>query len=259
MPIKPFVRIASTLIAMALPCSAASVAIDYNLDTASGTIDPFTVPNPQGGADITVAPSITLDSGSFGANFSNADNGGTISDGDTSILGVRFAGEIRVELSSTVDVFGFPVPVTATIFGPLDAEQVSDSSGTLAGLTGYVETAPGDYDIGAGPLDCTDSALGVFCTAIETLLGVEFPLDGIESNNPLPFTGGVFSDLNSGGGSTVSSQLDFSFPLTDAFSFGVELDTTWIETNRETTIPEPSVPAMMFVALVTCLRRRRRI
>ena len=242
---------------MVFSCSAATVSIDYELDSATALIDPFTVPNPQGGADITVAPSIILDSGSFSADFHNADNAGLIADGDSTILGVRFGGEIRIELTSTIEVFGFPVPVSATISGPLSAEQVTDSNGTLAGLTGYVETSPGDYEIDAGPLDCTDSALGVFCAAIEALLMVEFPLDSIEANNPLPFSGGTFADLNGGTSSTVSSQLDFAFPITDDLGFGVEIDTTWIELDRRTVIPEPSAASLGLLGVGMLLRRRR--
>ena len=135
---------------------------------------------------------------------------------------------------------------------------MTDSGGMLAGLTGYVETAPGDYQIEAGPLDCTDSAFGVLCAAIESLLMVEFPLESIESTNPLPFSGGAFDGLNDGADSTVSAQLDFSFPINDDFGFGVEFDTTWVETGRATTIPEPSVATFGLLAGLVILRRRRR-
>ena len=62
-----------------------TVAIDYVLDSADALIEPFTIPNPQGGADITIAPSINLDAGSFESRFYNADATGLVSDGDASI------------------------------------------------------------------------------------------------------------------------------------------------------------------------------
>ena len=241
--------------------SADTVAIDYGLDSAVASIDPFTIPNPSGGEDITIAPSIELETGSFGAEFLNADSSGTISDGDASIIGVEFTGSIEIALSSTFEVFGFPVPVTATLTGPITAQQQTASNGTLTGLSIYAETTVGDYSVDAGPLDCVDSALGIFCTAIETALGIEFPLDGVGGTAPLPFAGGTFSELNppigSSPGSAANAELDFSFPLNDEISFGVEIDSSWLEENRVLVIPEPSVGILVFASLGMCLRRRR--
>ncbi len=239
---------------------AETVAIDYVLDTAVASVDPLTVPNPQGGADIAIAPSITIDSGVFDGRFLNADAAGTIADGDASVIGVEFSGSIVLELSSSIDVFGFPLAVTATISGPLTAQQQTPSPGTLTGLAVYAETSPGDYDLSAGPLGCTDSALGVFCTAIETALGGEFPIDGIGGTSPLPFAGGAFDNLNGGSGSppsSVSAQIDFSFPLTDDISFGVDIESDWVEIGRVLQIPEPSVSLLLVGACAILLRRRR--
>jgi len=239
---------------------AEAVAIAYDLDSAVATIDPFAVPNPQGGADITISPALVLDAGSFGAIFGNADAAGTIADGDASIIGTEFYGALSIVLTSSIDVFGFPVPVRATLTGPFAAQQTSDSAGTLAGLSIYAETAPGDYDIAAGPLDCSDSFAGVFCTAIEAALGLTFPIDGLDSTAVLPFSGGTFSNLNPGpasGISMVTSQIDFSFPLTADISFGVEIDASWLETGRMTLVPEPSVVCLLIGAIGVCLRRGR--
>ena len=236
------------------------VVIEYDLDGAEASIDPFAIPNPQGGADIAIAPAITLDSGIFDARFANADSAGTISDGDSSIIGTGFEGEISIELNSTIEVLGFDVPVSATISGPFMAQQVTDSDGMLTGLSVYVETAPGDYDVSAGPLGCSDSAFGVFCTAIETGLGIDFPAGELSSTNPLPFTGGTFTDLNPGpasGISSVTSQIDFSFPINDDISFGVEINSNWVETGRMTFVPEPSAVALLAAGLSGAFRRRR--
>lgn len=240
--------------------SAELVAIEYDLDFASATADPFTVPNPQGGADITITPAVTLDAGIFDAHFANADSAGTISDGDASIIGAGFSGEISIEIATTIDVFGFPVAVNATLSGPLAAQQTSDSNGSLTGLSIYAETAPGDYDIAVGPLDCSDGFGGVPCAAIATALGLTFPLDAVNATSPLPFSGGAFSNLNLAPGSGISmasSQIDFSFPLTADINFGVEIGSNWLETGRMTLVPEPSVAALLIGALGLGLRRRR--
>lgn len=256
-------RIFTLAICVAAPhATAETVAIDYVLDSATASIDPFTIPNPQGGADITIAPSITLNSGSFDAQFFNADGAGTISDGDASIIGVEFSGSIEIALSTTIDVFGFPVTATATISGPIAAEQQSDSDGNLTGLTLYAETVVGQYDVAAGPLDCSDSAFGIFCSAIETILGSEFPIAEIGGETALPFAGGTFTDLNPLGsslGSSAAAQIDFSFPLTDELNFGVKVDSTWIETERLVLVPEPTVPALMMATIGLSLLRRNRL
>ena len=253
--------IVSSLILIFLSASfAETVAIDYTLESASASIDPFTIPNPQGGADITISPAITLESGSFGALFANADSSGTISDGDASIIGVGFEGALSLVLESSIDVLGFPIPVSATISGPLGAQQLTSSEGALAGLSIYSETAPGMYEVAAGPLDCSDSAFGVFCAALEVALGIEFPIDGVDSTSALPFTGGQFADLNpisSGGESSVSNQIDFSFPISPELSFGVEIGTRWVETERMLLVPEPSVGLLLLAALGLGLRRVR--
>ena len=111
--------IALTWLAASPALVAETVVVDYVLDTATASVDPFSVPNPQGGPDILVAPSLTIDSGMFDGRFLNADAAGTIADGDASIIGVEFSGALNLELSSTIEVFGFPVSVTATISGPM--------------------------------------------------------------------------------------------------------------------------------------------
>lgn len=239
---------------------AATVAIDYVLESAAASIDPFTVPNPQGGADIVISPSITFESGSFKTQFLNADNAGSISDGEASIIGVEYSGALVIQLSSTIEVFGFPVPVSATLSGPIRAQQQTASTGTLAGLSLYAETSTGQYDVTAGPLDCSDSALGLFCAAIEAALGIEFPLAEVGGTSALPFAGGTFSDLNpasASAGSSVAAQIDFSFPLADGIEFGVETATNWVEVDRVTLVPEPSV-AMLFLATLGLAGVRRR-
>ena len=240
--------------------TAESVVIDYALASAVARIDPFTFPNPQGGADITISPSITLESGDFSAQFENADPSGTISDGDMSIFGVGFSGDVSIALASSIEVLGFPIAVEATISGPLAAQQQSVSNGVLTGLSIFAESSPGTYDLAAGPLDCSDNVFGVFCAALEAALGTEFPLEGLDSTSALPFSGGTFSDLNpefSGDESSVSNQIDFSFPLSPELEFGVEIDTSWGETGRMILVPEPSVSILLLAGLGLCLRRTR--
>lgn len=244
---------------------AATVAVDYELSSAAVTTEPITVPNPNGGADITVTPSIVLDSGSFSTRFFVADDAGVISDGDASVIGLEFEGEIVIELATTVEVFGFPVPVSATVSGPLSGAQTTASQGTLVGLAAYLESQPGDYSVDAGPLDCSDSALGVVCGLVEGGLGVEFPVDAISFDAPFPFAAGAFSDLNrraqtapgGTGPSSVSADIDFSFPLGDDVTIGFTVATNWDEVGRATFIPEPSA-ALLALALGATLASRRR-
>jgi hypothetical protein len=58
-------------------------------------------------------------------------------------------------------------------------------------------------------------------------------------------------------GSSVSAQLDFSFPLADGINFGVETTTNWSEAARMTLVPEPSVALLLGATLGLFMARRR--
>ena len=113
-----------------------------------------------------------------------------------------------------------------------------------------------------GPLDCTDSAFGVFCSTIEAGLGIEFPTETITtSGTALPLTAVLFSDLNDAGSSTVSSQLQFSIPIGDAkrnrtrSTIGVERRKSSVRRSAE---PSAGIPIMFAVLLMAVRSRGRR-
>ncbi len=257
---RPTTSLCSALFATALiaPAGAAVVEVDYALTAGSAAIDPFTLPNPQGGEDLTVTPGLTIDSGSFVARF-QSDELGVVGDGDAGIFDFTFAGELDIAISTEITIGIFPVTVTANLVGPVTGTQVAPSSGSLVATTAYAETGPGLYDIVAGPLGCTDNAFGAVCSLIETGLGVTFPITQVAGDDsPLPFTGGTFDNLNAGP-SSAGTALDFSVPVDDTTSFGATVDFDWAETGRRlVAVPEPSASIWLLGAALTCALRRRR-
>ena len=109
----------------------------------------------------------------------------------------------------------------------------------------------------AGPLDCSDSAFGLVCAAIEAALGIEFPITQIAGDDaPLPFTGGTYTGLNSTR-SSAGNEIEFSLPIDDSTSFGVGIEFSWAETERQL-IPEPGGACLLLATgAITLLRRRR--
>ena len=250
------IPILALLLAAKPVTQAALVEIQYQLDTGSASIDPFTIPDPNSGADFTISPSLNIESGSFTAIF-QSDEFGTISDGDADIIDFQFIGALDIEVSTVITII-FPVTVSANLVGPLTGTQVTDSSGTLAGLSAYLEGSVGNYDTVAGPLDCEDSLGGLACGGIETALGIEFPITQVAGDDaPLPFTGGVFADLNGTAPSSAGSTLDLSVPIDDTNSFGFAVNFTWDETGRLLVVPEPSAVTLLGLGALALLRRRR--
>ena len=255
-------RLATILAALAfaaLPAHAVSVIVSYELTRGSASIDPITVPNPQGGEPLTVTPSLTIDSGSFEAVFENGTPLGTVADGPATIRGLGFSGSISIAVSTVIDLGIISPMVTADLDGPLTGSQISDSLGSiLGGGTLFANTSPGNFNVTAGPLECSDSLLGIVCGLFEGALGLSFPLEiPAVDNAPLPFTGG-FAGLDTPGSSTAGNTFEFSVPIDDTNSFGVELDIQWSETDR-LVVPEPSTPLLASLALLFLSRRRRSI
>jgi hypothetical protein len=238
--------------------SAVIVQIEFALDAGAASIDPFTLPNPNGGEDFTVSPQLTVSSGSFIATF-DSDRYGNVLDGAASIGGFNIDGEIDIELATTIVLGPFPVPVSANLIGPLSSEQVDDSTGSLIGLTSYLETDLGTYDTAAGPLDCGDSAFGLVCGGLETGLGITFPLAEISTPGAaLPFSGGMFSQLSNPGSATAGTTIEFSVPVNDTTDIGFEVDFTWQELSRIVVIPEPGSGLLALIGTALVFARRRR-
>ena len=147
----------------------------------------------------------------------------------------------------------------ANLAGPLTIEQTADSQGNLVANTQYVETSAGSYNVVAGPLACSDSAFGIFCGAIQTGLGIEFPLEPIENDGiNLPFAAGTFQNLNSPGESSVSTNLELSLPVADDNTVGIQATFTWEETTRTEIVPEPNALVIFVTGFLIFLSRRRR-
>lgn len=237
--------------------SAFTVSVDYAATVATGTTDSITIPNPDTGIDIMVSPRVDIDTGSFAAVF-DSNGAATINDGPMVIQDLTANGTIDFEFSSSIEVFGFPISVTASLVGPLVVQQVDASQGALVDGTTYTETSPGTYNITAGPLNCSDSAFGVFCSAIQTGLGIEFPIPAFSTESTvLPLSVGSFSDLNDPGSSTADNDFSLSVPIGDANTFGAELRLLWEETARQLVVPEPSAVEMLPCVLILLLWRRK--
>ena len=163
--------------------------------------------------------------------------------------------------SSQIEVFGNAIPASATLSGPALVTQVTESSGTLEEQTAYLETQLGTYDISFGPFDCSDSAFGLFCLVIENGLQLNLPDEPLQVTGlSLPFLGGVYSDLNSVGESTVGSQFDLSLPVGDQDAFGFDVAFEWQESSRIVNAPEPSVSKFAWsVAFLFLGWKRRRM
>ena len=247
---------ASAVLLLPWQLQAANVAIEFVTSGGIAMIDPFDVPIPDG-PTVSITPSIVIDSGSFTAVF-ESDSAGVIQDGPAGISGMSFEGNLAIEIDGEVDLLGTPIAVTATLAGPLNALQNTDSEGSLAGLSAYIEDTIGEYNFIVGPLDCSDSLpfFDPFCALLETGLNIEFPVDAITGEStPVPFVAGLFADLNSSGGANVTTEINFEIPFGDTM-FGAEVDFVWDEVSREV-VPEPSATLLGLCALSLVVRRRR--
>ena len=126
-------------------------------------------------------------------------------------------------------------------------------------MTSFLDDQPGTYNLTAGPLNCSDQAFGLVCGIAEGFLGVEFPITQALEDTPLPFTAGLFSALNSPGNSTANVDLDFTLPLEDSTTFGLEATIGWDETDRMIVIPEATPATLLAVSLVRLMATRRRV
>jgi hypothetical protein len=256
-----FGALAVSLLAFALPSRASTLLITYDLVTGSASFDPFTVPNPQGGADLTVTPSLTIDSGSFQAAFENGSGIVGLADGPASISGLTFTGTISISIATVIDTGIFPLPVQAVLSGPLTGLQISPSNGSLSILGAdsvYTDTSPGNFDVAAGPLACSDSFFGIVCGLLETALGITFPITLPAADNaPIPFAG-VFRDLDTPGASTSGNTFDFTVPVGAGADFGASINFSWAESARTVIVPEPSLALFAPLATLALLPRRRR-
>ena len=246
-------------LALSIPATASAVStatrITYASDGGAATIQPFTINEPTSGLDLEIAPAINFTDGSFVTLLTD------LSDGPATLDDFTLNGSLDVDISTTVSLGPINLPVSATITGPLVLNQRTTSVGSLVAATAYVETNPGNYDILLGPLDCNDTAFGAVCGAVETALGIEFPLpaQNIE-DTPFPFTAGIFSDLDQPGLSTVTAEFDFSVPVgeVDPIDIGASTQLVWTEAVRETVlIPEPSTSFLLLLAIPLLIRRPR--
>lgn len=248
-------------LALIAPLQAAStVVIDYELTEGSASISPVTLPNPQeGGADLVVAPMLTIDSGSFQAVFENGTADGGVDSGPTTIRHMEFEGTFGLEVTSEIDVGLFSFTVTAELGGPIVGDQVSDAGGSILLGTVFSNADPGNFNILLGPIDCDDNApFDLLCGLLGTTLNLEFPIElpALEEA-PLPFTG-LFVDLDKPGESTVGNSINFGIPLGEDNELGTDVDFQWSETNRTVIVPEPSFALLFPLALTVLARRRRR-
>lgn len=249
-----------TCIILAIPVTSSAVStatrITYTSDGGAATVQPFNINDPTSGLDLEVAPSVNFTDGSFVTVLTD------LNDGQATIDDLTLNGSLDVSISTEISLGFITLPVTASISGPLALTQRSTSVGSLVGATTYIENSPGDYDILLGPLDCTDTALGVVCGSLETALGVTFPLDAQNiENTPFPFAAGIFTDLDQPGLSSVTAEFDFTVPIgTDTpIEVGAATELTWTETARTTVlIPEPSASIFLFASSLLWLGRRRR-
>ncbi len=237
--------------------SAQNVKIHYQSTDGTASVSPITIPNPDTGIDITITPTATITEGGFTTRFSS-DADGHILGGYAAVTDLIFSGQADIGLASSIPVFGFPVSVTASLSGPISVTQVSPSVGRLEEST-FVESSAGLFNVTFGPLECTDSAFGVFCSVIENGLDVEFPLAPVSVEAaPLPFAGGTFADLNVDGGSTATSQISFSIPLGPDNSIDADVSFAWSETAREFVVPEPT-PTPLLLFGVFCFAMKVRV
>ena len=109
-------------------CQGQSVIIDYMTVGDAASTDPITIPAPDGGFDIIVTPGISIGLGSLETTFTS-DVNGKIVDGPVETNSLNMIGEIDIQLASEVEVFGFPVSVTANLAGPFVGNQTSPASG----------------------------------------------------------------------------------------------------------------------------------
>lgn len=234
---------------------AATVAITYDLSSSSSSIDPFTIPNP-GGNDFTVEPSANIISASMTVVFPS-DNAGVISDGVVLVTDYTLNGTTNLSFTNGLRLFGAVGPlVRANLGGPLTATQFSDAAGGIVGLTTHTETTAGIFNTVGGPTGCTDNAAGLACAALETLVGVSFPLPAVPNNNAtLPMSDVEFSGLNSTG-STASNALSFALPVAGV-PVALPIDFEWTEVSRILVVPEPGTAALGLFGGLLLLRRRR--
>lgn len=239
--------------------AASTVVIDYQLTEGSASISPITLPNPtEGGADLEVAPVLTIESGSFQAVFENGNSAGEVDSGPTTIRNMEFEGTFGLEVTSEIDVGLFSFNVTAELGGPIIGSQVSDASGSILLGTVFSNADPGNFNIVLGPIDCDDSTpFDLLCGLLGTTLNLDFPIElPALDDAPLPFTG-LFNDLDKPGESTVGNSINFGIPLGEDNEFGTDVEFQWTEYNRTVVVPEPSVALLLPLALTVLARRRR--
>ncbi len=85
------------------------------------------------------------------------------------------------------------------------------------------------------------------------------PLDPISTTGAsIPFTGGMFEQLNESGSATAGTTLEFGVPIGDDTEFGFDVEFTWQELSRVVVIPEPgsSLSALLGAGLIAARRRR---
>jgi hypothetical protein len=242
-----------------LNVQGSTVVVSYALTPGSASIKEFTIPNPEGGPDLTIRPEITLNSGSFDALFENGTPLGLVDEGPATIRNLNFMGTISISITTTIDLGIISPAVTATLAGPLLSTQLSDATGSILGAGGiFTNTTPGLFDVTAGPLDCSSDFFDALCPILESALGISFPIEipALE-NAPLPFTG-AFTGLDTPGASTAGNTLDFALPLGDENSFGIEVDIQWEESGRIVLVPEPSSAIFGMVAFLILARHRQK-
>ena len=254
-PASRLLALLAFLVAFAAPLHGAGIVVTYQLAQGTAFFDPVTVPNPQGGPDLTITGSLELEAGSFEAVFENGLPAG--SPVDAIIRNQNFEGAIAIEISTTIDLGIISPVVTATLAGPLTGNQVTDASGSILGDgTVFTNTTPGNFNVTAGPLACTSSFFNVLCPILETALGITFPVElPALDNAPLPFTG-LFDGLETPDSSTASNTIEFSIPVADTNNFGLDADLVWTESGR-LSIPEPSSSLLASLTLLVLARRRR--
>ena len=236
-----------------------TVEIGFELKEGQATSDPLVLPNQD--LEIMVTPELEIATGQFNATFTS-DIDRAIVDGAMTVDDLVASGSLNLVFASQIEIFGNAIPASATLSGPLLVTQVTDSNGTLGEQTVYIETQPGTYDVSFGPFECSDSAFGLFCLVLENGLQLNLPEEPLQAEGlPLPFLGGVYSDLQSDGESSVGSRFDLAFPVGDEESFGFELTLDWQESSRITNTPEPCVSLAVCCGLFYSLghTRRRRI